>query len=231
MPIEMKLARFRVTTFRSVEDSGWIDVDDVTALIGTNESGKSNLLLPLWKLNPAKDGEIHPTSDFPRKHFTALRRADTKPVFIEADIEVHGALRTRIARKAGLGEDVVKTVTVRRRLDGSHEIDFPLVPQARTVPVEGIASLLASARTDIASMEPMKTEQELTASILQAIAIAQGVLPATGDCDLGCVSQVSTTVSSPNLEGAPKTSSIVPRFERLREQIDEHKANLSNSPW
>ena len=56
----MKLARFRVTNFRSVEDSGWVDVDDVTALIGVNESGKTNLLLPLWKLKPARDGEIQP---------------------------------------------------------------------------------------------------------------------------------------------------------------------------
>ena len=50
----MKLIRFRVTNFRSVEDSDWIEVDDVAALIGTNESGKTNVLLPLWKLNPAK---------------------------------------------------------------------------------------------------------------------------------------------------------------------------------
>ena len=62
----MKLARFRVTNFRSVEDSGWVDVDDVTALIGVNESGKTNLLLPLWKLKPACDGEIQPTSDYPK---------------------------------------------------------------------------------------------------------------------------------------------------------------------
>ncbi len=54
----MKLLQFRVTNFRSVADSGWIAADDVTALIGTNESGKTNLLLPLWKLHPAKDGEI-----------------------------------------------------------------------------------------------------------------------------------------------------------------------------
>ena len=37
----MELRRFRVTNFRSVEDSGWIEADDVTALIGTNESGKT----------------------------------------------------------------------------------------------------------------------------------------------------------------------------------------------
>lgn len=28
----MKLVRYKVTNFRSVEDSGWIDVSDVTAL-------------------------------------------------------------------------------------------------------------------------------------------------------------------------------------------------------
>jgi hypothetical protein len=39
-----KLLKFRVTNFRSVEDSGWVEVDDVTALIGTNESGKTNIL-------------------------------------------------------------------------------------------------------------------------------------------------------------------------------------------
>jgi predicted ATP-dependent endonuclease of OLD family len=65
--MDMRLLRFRVTKFRSVDDSGWIEMDAVTALIGTNESGKTNLLLPLWKLNPAKDGKISPTSDYPRK--------------------------------------------------------------------------------------------------------------------------------------------------------------------
>jgi hypothetical protein len=33
--------------------------------IGVNESGKTNLLLPLWKLNPAHEGEIRPMSDCP----------------------------------------------------------------------------------------------------------------------------------------------------------------------
>lgn len=39
----MKLLKFRVKNFRSVDDSGWIEVDNVTSLIGTNESGKTNL--------------------------------------------------------------------------------------------------------------------------------------------------------------------------------------------
>ena len=51
----MQVLAFRVRNFRSVEDSGWVNIDRVTALIGTNESGKTNLLLPLWKLNPANN--------------------------------------------------------------------------------------------------------------------------------------------------------------------------------
>ena len=61
--MNQRLLRFRVKNFRSVDDSGWVEVDNVAALIGTNESGKTNILLPLWKLNPAKEGAIHPTSD------------------------------------------------------------------------------------------------------------------------------------------------------------------------
>ena len=54
----MLLTKFRVTEFRSVQDSGWIDTEQITALIGTNESGKTNIMLPLWKLNPAAEGPV-----------------------------------------------------------------------------------------------------------------------------------------------------------------------------
>ena len=46
----MLLTKFRVTEFRSVQDSGWIDAEQITALIGTNESGKTNIMLPLCKM-------------------------------------------------------------------------------------------------------------------------------------------------------------------------------------
>jgi ABC-type cobalamin/Fe3+-siderophores transport system ATPase subunit len=84
----MKLLKFRVTNFRSVRNSGWIETDDVTALIGTNESGKTNILVPLWKLNPAKDGAIDLTADYPRKHYNEFRSLKPQPLFIEAHFEV-----------------------------------------------------------------------------------------------------------------------------------------------
>lgn len=64
----MTLKRFRVTNFRSIMDSGWIDCDDVTSLVGINEAGKSNVILALWKLRPVRDGEIDPLHDMPTKN-------------------------------------------------------------------------------------------------------------------------------------------------------------------
>ena len=84
----MKLLRYRVTDFRSVEDSGWIDCDDVTTLVGINESGKSNLLLALWKLNPARGGEIDILHDMPVSKLSELRKNIVAVTFISADFEL-----------------------------------------------------------------------------------------------------------------------------------------------
>lgn len=63
----MELKSFRIRNFRSISDSGEIDVSRITALLGRNESGKSNVLRALHSLNPA-DGfkALNPIKDFPR---------------------------------------------------------------------------------------------------------------------------------------------------------------------
>lgn len=46
----MRLARFRITNFRSIVDSGWVPFspDGITVLVGQNESGKSSVLEALY---------------------------------------------------------------------------------------------------------------------------------------------------------------------------------------
>lgn len=66
----MKLQSFQVKNYRSINDSGEIAVSQITALLGRNESGKSNLLRALHSLNPISGFEaLKPIKDFPRhKH-------------------------------------------------------------------------------------------------------------------------------------------------------------------
>jgi hypothetical protein len=61
------LKSFRILNFRSINDSGVIDASRITALLGRNESGKSNLLRGLHTLNPAEGfAALNPIKDFPR---------------------------------------------------------------------------------------------------------------------------------------------------------------------
>src|SRR5882672_10525966 len=63
----MELIKFRITNFRSINDSGEVSVDKLTALVGRNESGKSNLLLGLETLNPSGGRKpLNKIKDFPR---------------------------------------------------------------------------------------------------------------------------------------------------------------------
>ena len=63
----MKLMKVRVQKYKCVEDSGEWPVDQVTCLVGKNESGKSALLEAIYKLNPVEEGEHFQETDYPRK--------------------------------------------------------------------------------------------------------------------------------------------------------------------
>jgi len=63
----MKLLSFQITNYRSINDSGEITTNRITAILGRNESGKSNLLRALASVNPP--GGLRALSkikDFPR---------------------------------------------------------------------------------------------------------------------------------------------------------------------
>jgi hypothetical protein len=118
------LSRYRVSNFRSVSDSGWLSVDSVTALIGVNESGKTNLMLPLWKLNPASGGAIEPTSDYPKSLFATIRNAPDQFQFIIAEFET-GSEAAALAELAGIPLVRARRISVTRFYDGNYRIGFP----------------------------------------------------------------------------------------------------------
>ncbi|WP_198031788.1 AAA family ATPase [Bradyrhizobium sp. Ec3.3] len=77
----MELTKFRITNFRSINDSGEIAIDKITSLVGRNESGKSNLILALATLKPpAGRAALSAIKDFPRGRRLEECKADTPVV-------------------------------------------------------------------------------------------------------------------------------------------------------
>jgi predicted ATPase len=73
----MKLKNFRVREFRSIWDSGPIDIDEVTCLVGKNEAGKTALLTALYRTNPiiAAHAAFDETYDYPKREVEDYRFA------------------------------------------------------------------------------------------------------------------------------------------------------------
>lgn len=76
----MRLIKARVQNYRSIEDSGWVDIEgDITALVGKNESGKTAFMQALFKLNPVEPATYDEVVDFPSR-LTKKRKEASGPI-------------------------------------------------------------------------------------------------------------------------------------------------------
>ena len=66
----MKLTRFRVQNYKKINDTGWVDVGQMTAFVGKNEAGKSAVFRGLSKLNPSDGAKYDGLKEFPRRRYT-----------------------------------------------------------------------------------------------------------------------------------------------------------------
>lgn len=122
--MKAKLTKFRVQNFRSIEDSGWIDAENVTCLVGTNESGKTNLLLALWKLNPANNEPIAPLIDYPRKKYHNYSSTKGEEIFISAQFDFDSLVAEKLSQTTGWHQSLVKEIVVSRKYNGDYEYQY-----------------------------------------------------------------------------------------------------------
>lgn len=225
----MKLRRFRVTGFRSVEDSGWIDVEDITAFIGTNEAGKTNLLLPLWKLNPVRDGKINALADYPRKRYNEIRNMEQKPVFIQAQFDLPNNLAAEVAEIAETDRKYVKTAVVSRRFDGKYIVKFPNSSPVCELPTADVKRLLDEGRTALAEIEATsQTEEKLKERLISAIDESSNVMQAAGEAaDKDVLNKIKERLGSKDTSKAAKRSMVVPRYGRMVDSVDEMIATVT----
>jgi predicted ATPase len=105
----MKLKEFRVREFRSIWDSGPIEVDDqTTCFVGKNEAGKTTVLTALYRTNPIRpnDAVFDETYDYPKREVEDYRHAveseDRDPaVVVESTYELEKDDLAAVARVFG----------------------------------------------------------------------------------------------------------------------------------
>src|SRR5581483_10922331 len=88
----MRLTAVRVRRFRNILDSNEIKVeDDVTCLVGKNESGKTAILQALYLLKPIYPAKFHDIDDYPRWLLADHRRSGeierTSPIEVTFELE------------------------------------------------------------------------------------------------------------------------------------------------
>ena len=156
----MRLIRFKVSNFRSVEESDWVDISDNSCLVGTNEAGKTNLLLALWKLNPANRESIVPLDDFPRHLFSNYKaNKHSNDVFVHADFSLNEEESTRVANELGCEPEQVSTVYVRRRYDGKYHITFPY-SNVTEYPASKVKEIIIACSDIVKSSDSYKKESD-----------------------------------------------------------------------
>ncbi len=111
----MRLNRARVTKFRGIDDSGWVDFCDVTCMVGKNESGKTAFLEALGRLRPVpgQPGGFDPVFDYPSKEYGAYRRkhAEKPAVVVQAEYSLSAAEEKGIENTFGAGALSSETIS------------------------------------------------------------------------------------------------------------------------
>lgn len=178
----MILNSFRVTEFRSVQDSGWIDAEQITALIGTNESGKTNILLPLWKLNPADEGKIDLKDDLPRDKYHVYREARPKPVFIHARYSLLPDEQAALAKISNHSAAEFAEVIISKDYDGNLFWEFPCEIGLDPTILDNAKTLL-NERKDALNITPSSSAKAENERREKATRIIEEALAALGTSD------------------------------------------------
>lgn len=119
----MKLNSYCVYHFRSIKESGWVECSNRTTLVGVNESGKTNMLLALWKFNPVRDGKIDVLHDMPVTVLSDFRNQKDKIKFISVKFDIDEIDLKELSELTGKSIQNLKNITVSRYYDEHYEIE------------------------------------------------------------------------------------------------------------
>lgn len=173
---------FQVRDFKSVTDSGLIRLDDdITCLVGKNESGKTAVLEALYRLNPTSTGHrgaFDERHDFPRQRRMRERKTLGRLQPITVGFDLGNADVAALENQLGAGVVKDRAVSVSRNYDNEYLVDVRTDEAAAVRHVIAAAGLdpdiadgattMAALRTALASIaEPTEGPQQLANDVAQ----------------------------------------------------------------
>jgi energy-coupling factor transporter ATP-binding protein EcfA2 len=160
----MKVLAFRVQNFRNIDDSGWIPLEQVTAFVGRNESGKTTLLKAFHKFNPATSEPYDPQREFPRDRYTrdfvaGGSKSSDWPV-CSVRFALPDDLRLEIAPLLRESQEPPQNAILTRHYDGSLSCEYEPRLQERLLSAEPIITALAKFASAARRLGTPAPEQE-----------------------------------------------------------------------
>lgn len=129
----MKLQAIRVQNYKSIDDSGWVEIDDLTCLIGKNESGKTAFMEAIELLNPAYGAEITPYDTYPRSRWPEYsdRHEEDPDPLVSARLRLEDGERSLLASRVGdlPSSEVLVTKTYAGELRWAFDVDEAAAPE------------------------------------------------------------------------------------------------------
>lgn len=226
----MKLKKFRVTKFRSVMDSGWLECNDVTNIVGVNEAGKSNLLLALWKLNPATDGNINLLADLPRSLYSEMKDTCGNVKFIETYFELddNDHLFKELVKLTNAEPEELKTIYLARCYKGSYYYHFPNEKKIDSLNTDALKEFVNDKLNIIQSISsPQSSEMKYKNSVTTSLNNILLELESLSTIDTENLNKllIETEIST-----KPTSKSMIfPIFESVIDEIKE-KIEILNKP-
>lgn len=227
----MRLASFQITNYRSIHDSGSIDSSQITAILGRNDSGKSNLLRALHSLNPT-DGltALSPIKDFPRHRRLDECTDDTPVVHTRWDLDASEqlALAAILPRAAG-----VRQVTAGRGYGATRTTGFeglgPLSIDVSDIKakVRKIVPAVKAAAEKVADELKASLEQEADAFDAAMIPSPDFVKWSAGA--LLALQALRQALATAGAEIADKQAQMLTELEELARTIDNDQPALARA--
>ena len=215
----MKLESFRVRNYRSINDSGEISVSRITALLGRNESGKSNLLRALHSLNPIAGFEaLRPIKDFPR-HRRLEECAEDTPVLSTTWILGDDDKEALIEVLPRATE--VSKVVIGRSYGKSRTVEFPelkAIPFDETDTKSKVKKVAAAVRAAAQKQETPST-LDAAADAFETAASATRLRDTWASQTVAAAKALRTALAGADADLTDKQEEVLSELEELAENI------------